>query len=378
MKKFAMTDRLRLLFLTNLPSPYKVEFYNEMLKYADVSVFYEKKRMPSRNKNWRAESQMKYNVIWGTPIISNDESAFSPNVISVIKNGNYDVIIVGYYSSLTEMLAIEYMKIHKIPFIFHTDGGIIKEDNNFLYKIKNRYISAASLWLSTGRSVTEYLCHYGAKKEKTYIYPFSSVHEDSVLSHPIRRDKKTEIKREIGIKEKYMVLSVGQFIYRKGYDLLLNTIGGLDSDIGIYIIGGQPTEEYLMLMEKKQLKNVHFVDFQTKEYLDKYYRASDIFVLPTREDIWGLVVNEALAYGLPVITTDKCVAGLELLDGCGKIVETTADWGTEISIMINNINDMYQSAQKDNMFDCCLKKAREYTIEKMAERQYEIISSIKI
>ena len=41
--------------------------------------------------------------------------------------------------------------------------------------------------------------------------------------------------------------------------------------------------------------------------------AADVFVLPTREDIWGLVINEAMAYGLPVITTDKCNAGLELI-----------------------------------------------------------------
>ena len=41
--------------------------------------------------------------------------------------------------------------------------------------------------------------------------------------------------------------------------------------------------------------------------------AADAFVLPTREDIWGLVINEAMAYGLPVVTTDRCNAGLELI-----------------------------------------------------------------
>ena len=35
--------------------------------------------------------------------------------------------------------------------------------------------------------------------------------------------------------------------------------------------------------------------------------------MPTREDIWGLVINEAMAYGLPIITTDNCLAGLELI-----------------------------------------------------------------
>ena len=88
----------------------------------------------------------------------------------------------------------------------------------------------------------------------------------------------------------------------------------LNKDVGIYIVGGEPTEEYLQMRASLGLGNVHFVGFQKKEALSRYYRAADLFVLPTREDIWGLVINEAMAYGLPVITTDRCVAGLDLVE----------------------------------------------------------------
>ena len=50
-----------------------------------------------------------------------------------------------------------------------------------------------------------------------------------------------------------------------------------------------------------------------KPELATYYQAADLFVFPTREDIWGLVINEALSFGLPVITTRKCVAGVEMI-----------------------------------------------------------------
>ena len=51
-----------------------------------------------------------------------------------------------------------------------------------------------------------------------------------------------------------------------------------------------------------------------KEELLSYYKAADLFVLPTREDIWGLVINEAMASGLPVISSNRCIAGLELIE----------------------------------------------------------------
>lgn len=63
------------------------------------------------------------------------------------------------------------------------------------------------------------------------------------------------------------------------------------------MVGGEPTEDYLQMRASLGLDNVHFVGFQKKEALSRYYRAADLFVLPTREDIWGLVINEAMAYG---------------------------------------------------------------------------------
>ena len=53
--------------------------------------------------------------------------------------------------------------------------------------------------------------------------------------------------------------------------------------------------------------------FMRKDQLKEYFLISDLFILPTKEDIWGLVMNEAMGYGLPVITTDKCIAGVELI-----------------------------------------------------------------
>ena len=165
-----------------------------------------------------------------------------------------------------------------------------------------------------------------------------------------------------------MVLAIGQFIHRKGFDVLLKAAADLPKSVGIYIVGGEATEEYRKMKEELGLSNVHFLGFQKKEVLGKYYRAADLFVLPTREDIWGLVINEAMAYGLPVITTDRCVAGLELVEngvnGYIVPVEDASALAQKIQAVLN--------ADPEAMGSVSLEKIQPYTLENMAKTHAEI------
>lgn len=118
----------------------------------------------------------------------------------------------------------------------------------------------------------------------------------------------------LGIEQdKTVVLYVGQLIHRKGIDVLLKAVAELGEDYQLLIIGGKPPKEYTALAENLKLNNVQFFDFMGKEELEKYYKSADVFALATREDIWGLVVNEALQYGLPTVSTKRCLAALKLL-----------------------------------------------------------------
>ena len=168
-----------------------------------------------------------------------------------------------------------------------------------------------------------------------------------------------------------MVLAIGQFIHRKGFDILLQAARDLDPDTGIYIVGGEATEEYLKLREQLNLQNVHFWGFQKKDRLARMYQAADLFVLPTREDIWGLVINEALAYGLPTITTDRCVAGLELIeDGVNGYVVPVED----AKALAEKIQAVL-AADLPGMGAASLVKIRPYTLENMAKVHAEIFES---
>ena len=92
-------------------------------------------------------------------------------------------------------------------------------------------------------------------------------------------------------------------------------------------------------------------------------------MLPTREDIWGLVINEAMAYGLPVITTDRCVAGLELVeDGVNGYIVPVNDAASLAEKMLCVLNgDMQQMGRRS------LEKIQGYTIENMAQTHVAIL-----
>lgn len=182
--------------------------------------------------------------------------------------------------------------------------------------------------------------------------------------------EKETIRRKLGIQTPYLVLSVGQFIHRKGFDILLKAMKTVHADATLCLIGGTPTDEYNSIIKENKLTNVTFRPFLSKDELNEYYKASDLFVLPTREDIWGLVINEAMSQGLPVITTDRCVAGLELISDKNLIVpsEDSVDLGKAI----NNILDNVSFRRAISTYN--LNKIRNYTIESMAASIFKTLS----
>lgn len=363
-----INSKKKILFLTNIPSPYRVNFFNELGKYCDLTVLFERKDSEERDSKWNNKKINNFTGIFLKGIKRNPDGAFCPQVVKYLKRELYDVIIVGGYSTPTGMLAIDYLRLKKIPFILNTDGGFIKEDNFFKKRIKKRYISSADFWLSTGSETTKYLEHYGANSKKIFDYPFTSLFKRDILKKPNNDYDKKLLKVKLSISEDKAIVTVGQFIHRKGFDILLKAAKNISENTGIYIIGGKATPEYVELKDKLKLKNVHFVEFLTKKELNDYYEASDLFVLPTREDIWGLVVNEAMAYGLPIITTDKCIAGLELVEDYQNGFIVPSDNPNSLALKINEILD--DSSLRKKMAENNLEKVKNYTIENMAESHY--------
>ena len=361
---------MRVLFLTNIPSPYRVEFFNELGKYCDLTVLYERKSASDRDDRWVSEKENNYKAIYLKGKNIRNDASISMEVLKYLNINKFDIFVIGGYSTPTGMLAIQILKMKKIPFILNSDGGFIKQDKKLVYKIKKYFISSANWWLSTGKLTNKYLEHYGAKRENIFIYPFTSIKESEIIKKTLTKEQKLQLRKELELDGENIILSVGQFIYRKGYDLLIEEWSNIDEKYKLLLIGsGNDKEKLINIIEEKKIKNIEILDFKTKSELRKYYLAADLFILPTREDIWGLVVNEAMACGLPVITTDKCIAGIELVSNGknGYIIRLDE---------MNNIQKYIDKIEKLD-FKCeSIDIIKRYTIENMSKKHMKIFQNV--
>lgn len=362
---------MKVLFLTNVPSPYRVDFFNELGKLCELTVLFEKTTSDERDKSWKNYSFENFEGIFLKGKSIKTDSAVSFEVKKYLKKGKYDKIICTNFSTPTGMIAIDYMKRHRINYYLESDGGFAKNGKGIKEKIKKYFIKGATGYFATAEEHDRYYIQYGATPEKLLRYPFSSLKENDIEKYPVSSEEKIKLRKKLNIKEERVVLAVGQFIKRKGFDILIEAVKQLDKSIGIYIVGGVPTAEYIELKEKYNLTNVNFVGFKSKSELKEYYMAADVFVHPTREDIWGLVINEAMANSLAVITTEKCIAGLQLVENGenGYIVPVEND--KALAEKINKVldEDTFESMGKKN-----LEKIRMYTIEEMARCHISIFN----
>jgi glycosyltransferase involved in cell wall biosynthesis len=203
------------------------------------------------------------------------------------------------------------------------------------------------------------------------------MNESEVINNKITINEKESIKRKLGVAKKKIVLVVSKVNKNKGIDTLLKAVHLFDNSlIDFFIIGDNSDKLFENLVLNLNINNVHFLGFKSKKELSLYYQISDLFVLPTREDIWGLVINEAMSFALPIITTNKCVAGLELVKHNinGLIIESDNEHSLAeaINLLINDDTKLKVFGENS------LRIISDYTIEKMVKKHYEFLKNVKL
>lgn len=365
---------MKIIWFCNVPAPYRIDFFNEISKKCDLEVFFEREIAKDRNTKWFANKPKEFKYTFLKSLGFKTDSGISLNQFKYIFKNKKNIIIIGNYSTPIGMLSILFMKILKIKFLINADGGFIKEKENIFMKyVKKSLISSADSWISSGEYTSKYFIHYGAKKEKIFKYNFTSIFKGEILNQSISKEKKSEIKRRLRINERKVIISVGRIIPEKGFVTLLEAMKEVSDEYGLYIVGGSPSKDIIDFYGSSGIpSNIHFIDFLSKEELIEYYKSANLFVLPTKGDVWGLVVNEAMSNGLPIITSDKCIAGLELVkenkNGDIFTVDNSSLLSTKIKKILEN-DDLMEKMSHNS-----LEIIKEYTIEKMAKQHIDIFT----
>ncbi|MFA5485583.1 MAG: glycosyltransferase [Bacilli bacterium] len=300
---------MKILIVFNHPAPYKVALFNGLAKVHDVHVIFERLKAKNRNRHFYNEANYDFTLHSIKGINLGNENHLSWGVVRHLKKHKYDLIIMNGYSTLTEMLALRYLKRKQIPYAFYINGGIVKSDKKFIKRIKTYFISGAKYYFSPAKKANEYLIHYGAPSDKIFNYPYSTVYAKDVLTNKISDEIKEAFWKEKGVTGKNFTICITSFIKRKNNLSLIKSWVNINKDNALILVGEGPEEKlYRQFIEANNLTNVYLLPFANKELVFRYLSHSHNAVYISNYDIYGHVINEALAHGLNVLTNTNMVA----------------------------------------------------------------------
>lgn len=241
----------------------------------------------------------------------------NPDAIKHISNFAPNYLLVYGWANFSHLKILRHFK-GKIPILFRGDSTLLTPQSVFKSLIKRialryvyRHIDKA---LYVGTNNRAYFKKHGLKEEQLIFAPHAIDNE--------RFSKKptSDIRLQLHIqKHEILILFAGKFEPIKDPGLLLDAFISLNLiNVHLLYVGSGVLETELRL-RAKGYSNIHFMPFQNQTIMPDVYHACDLFCLPSKNDSWGLAVNEAMAAGKAIIVSDKTGAAMDLIDpgnGC--------------------------------------------------------------
>ena len=301
----------RVAIITNIPAPYRVDFFDFLQKnykkYQFVIIYSSKNE---DNRKWDIDQEKLQNSVFLESKTIKIKKSYDnyylhipTGVAKELEKIKPDVVVGSEYNP-TILQALYYCKKKKIPFVSWTDGTLFSERNrNFVQKFLRRFvITRADSYIASSTKSKEAQIYYGADAEKCHI---------SLLSVDV--EKYIQKPGGTGIGK---ILYVGSLIERKGVDLLLQALSKSMSPFDLYLAGAGEEMHNLKSLAKelKITEYVHFLGQLSREELLVHYADSDLFVLPTREDCFALVILEAICAGLPIVCSKYADGAYDMIE----------------------------------------------------------------
>lgn len=389
-----MPAKKRFIFLLSHPIQYFSPLFQLMAKDTDFDllVFY----CSDENVKGHIDNGFGVEVKWDIPLLEGYSNKFLKNnswkpsifngffglinleIFKALKNERGSYLIVHGWNYFTHFSAIIYGKMVGLKVCIRGDNPFnqeIKKSKKILIlkrillgKFLFRFID---YFLYVGKQNKEFYMYYGVSENKLIFTPHAVDNDRFRAEYEKYKDKKPELRKELGLPiDKKIILMTGKYIeVKRPLDLLkaYNLLN--DERTALVLLGdGKLRKEMEQYINKEDLKNVYLTGFKNQSEISKYYSAADIFVLPSESETWGLVVNEAMNFHLPVILSDMVGCTDDLLEF----------QNTGIIFKVSNVEDLTLKLQKLNSNDQLIKEFGNNSLKKIENYSYtNIISALK-
>ena len=277
-------------------------------------------------------------------------------ILSLFRKRDFDIIhgyvcafstdVITFHFCEKEGLRLEKANIIEVPHksasqkLKALDHKIYRRLAAFVEGLIFSHNSPKALIVVSQSMKREFLCHYGDAAESIIVIPNGvDLKMFNPANRPLYRDR---LRQKRGISRSDLVLMfAGGDWERKGVLYLIEALSLLTRpDVKLLIIGSGDEKLYSQLAELKQVRErIIFVSHSS--VLWEYYAASDVFVFPTIYEPFGLVIVEAMASGLPVITSRVAGAADVIIDGVNGLLlrepSDVNDLAAKIELLLSNV-----------------------------------------
>lgn len=350
----------KVLYVSNIEVPYRAEFFNQLSKKLDLTVLYERKKSSNRDEKWANSVRSNYKIEYLKGLKIKNEYSIDLRILKYVFYKKYDKVIIGCYNSPSQILAMLIMRLFKRNYILNLDGEYFLDGNNFKQRLKRFLIRGAQDYLIAGKKSGANLSKF-IPKEKVHPYYFSSLTDKELEKNA------KNINQNINNK----ILVIGQYFDYKGLDIALRVAKNMPDKIFKFVGMGNRSDLFKKAVTEIGAKNVEVIPFLTKERLEYEYKSCKMLVLPSRNECWGLVINEAASYGMPIVASGGAGAAVEFLaDKYSKflaIPEDIQDLEDKIKLL-----DNYEKIKLYSIY--LINKSKKYSVERCVNEHLKVIN----
>jgi glycosyltransferase involved in cell wall biosynthesis len=374
---------MKILLITDIISPYRVPVFNALAKEEGISLSVLALCKNMKGRHWLfPEAKIKFDY----HILKNIQLAFlirpalviNFNIIKALKMFNPDLIICGGYYQPAYIQALLYACKYKKRILLWTESHqqSISMANPFINTYRRWFLDRCSGFIVPGKKAKDFLISLGRKEKDIYIAP-NAVDNDFFIERTkdIRKIKE-DIKRKKRLP-KNLILYVGRIIKEKGVRDLLEAYKDVaNKDTGLIFVGSVRDEKRLKRKAAEEnIEHVFFEGFKQIEDLPLYYGISDIFVFPSYNDVWGLVINEACAAGLPIISSASTGGACELVSAeNGAVYEKKDIEGLRNCLKRILLNDGVKETMGEKSRERILQYSPDICANKISEAAKKVLS----